>query len=348
MPAPAPTLLPNQSLRWGILATGRIAGIFARGVAASRTGQVVAVGSRTAASAARFAHEHGIPPEHTHASYAALLADPAVEAVYIATPHPEHLVWVERAAAAGKAVLCEKPAGLNLAQAQTMLAATRAAKVLLMEAYMYRCHPQTAQIVEWVRAGVIGEVKWIQASFGFHCAFDPASRLWNKALGGGAILDVGGYPMSFARLIAGAATQTACAEPLELTGTGQLHPQTGVDVYAAATLRFPGNIVAQLGTAIGLNLDPTARIYGTEGWIEIPHPWIITQTTDTLELRLHRQGSAAAEIHRFPTGNVYALEADAFADALRADADTVPAMSPADTLGNLAALDRWRTALDLR
>lgn len=335
-------------LRWGILSTGWIAGVFAKGVATSKSGRVVAVGSRAAASAARFAGEHGIAEEHAHAGYAALLADPEVEAVYVAAPHPEHAEWAVKAAAAGKHVLCEKPAGMNLAEGRRMIEAARRADVLFMEAFMYRCHPQTAKIVELVRGGAIGEVKFIQAAFGFRSDYTPRSRLWNKELGGGAILDVGCYPVSFARLIAGVATGGEFAEPEELAGSGQLHPESGVDFLAAATLRFSGGIMAQLATSVGVAIDNAARIFGTDGWIEVPHPWIVTKAGGEQVVRLHRRGAAQPEVFTLEAGNVYALEAETFAASLRAGARAVPAMAPEDTLGNLTALDRWRAAIGMR
>jgi predicted dehydrogenase/predicted oxidoreductase len=338
---------PATPLRWGILSTGRIAGTFARGVAASRSGRVIAVGSRSAESAARFAAEHGIAAEHAHASYPALLADADVEAVYIATPHPEHVEWAVKAAEAGKHVLCEKPAGLNRGEAMVMVQAARRAGVLFMEAFMYRCHPQTAKLVELIRGGAIGEVKLISAAFGFRSDYQPESRLWKNALGGGGILDVGCYPMSFARLVAGAATGAPFAEPVEVTGVGQLHPESGVDVCATASVSFAGGIVAQLSTAIGVAIDNSARVFGAEGWIEVPNPWIVMKRGGVQQIRLHRRGASEPEILEVEAPDVYSLEADAFAGALRSGADAVPAMSPDDTLGNLAALDRWRRAIGL-
>lgn len=335
-------------LRWGILSTGRIAGIFARGVAVSASGRVVAVGSRAAAGAGRFAGEHGIEARHAHASYEALLADPEVEAVYIATPHPEHRAWAIRAAEAGKHVLCEKPAALNHADAAAMIAAARRADVLFMEAFMYRCHPQTAKIAALIRDGAIGPVRQVRASFGAYCEFDAASRLWNRGLGGGGILDIGCYPVSFARLVAGAATGAAFADPVAVDGAGTLDPRTGVDVHAVATLRFADGLLAQVASGIGTMQENTACVLGEQGRIEVPHPWIITRGGAERTFRLHRRGAERPEEIVVAAPDVYALEADAFAAALRAGARAVPAMSPEDTLGNLAALDRWRAAIGLR
>ncbi|MBC8011146.1 MAG: aldo/keto reductase, partial [Burkholderiales bacterium] len=279
----------------------------------------------------------------------ALLADAEVEAVYIATPHPEHVEWAVKAAEAGKHVLCEKPAGLNHAEAMVMIQAARRAGVIFMEAFMYRCHPQTVKVVELVRGGAIGAVRMVQASFGFRSEFNPESRLWKNELGGGGILDVGCYAMSFARLIAGAAAggETAFADPEEVVGVGQLHAQTQVDVLAAATARFPGGLVAQLATSVGVSIDNTARIFGDDGWIEIPHPWIVTKGGGEQVIRVHRRGAAQPEVITTEAPNLYSLEADAFAAAWRAGLRAVPAMSPDDTLGNLAALDKWRAAIGL-
>jgi predicted dehydrogenase len=258
--------------------------------------------------------------------------------------------WAVKAAGAGKHVLCEKPAGMNLAEGRRMVDAARRADVLFMEAFMYRCHPQTEKLVELVRGGAIGEVKFVQASFGFRSDYDPSSRLWNRALGGGAILDVGCYPVSLARLIAGAAAGGAMfADPEEVTGAvAEIRGEGGVDAFAAATFRFAGGVVAQVACAVGLGIDNTARVYGSEGWIEVPHPWIITKSGGGETLRVHRRKATRAEELKLGASNVYALEADAFAAACRAGAKAVPAMSPEDTLGNLATLDRWRAAVGLR
>jgi predicted dehydrogenase/diketogulonate reductase-like aldo/keto reductase len=332
-------------LNWGILSTGRIAGIFATGVAHSKLGRVAAVASRTQAAADKFAAEFKIP--RAHGSYEALLADPEVQAVYIATPHPQHLEWIIRAAEAGKHVLCEKPLGLNQAEAMVAAQVCREHNVLLMEAFMYRCHPQTAKLVELVKSGAIGEVKLIQASFSFHAGFNAEARLWSNALAGGGILDVGCYPVSFSRLIAGAAAGGPFLDPVAVSGAGHLHPQTGVDVYAAATLKFANEIVAQVACGIGLGQDNSARIYGTTGWIYVPSPWIPAGENVACSFTLHQSGAQPEEITVTTPDHLYGLEADAFATALAAGARDVPQMTVADTLGNLAALDAWRAALGL-
>jgi len=335
----------STSLNWGILSTGRIAGVFATGVARSKLGRVVAVGSRTQAAADTFAAAHG--GLRAHGSYEALLADPEVQAVYIATPHPDHLVWIIRAAEAGKHVLGEKPLGLNHAEATVAAQACREHNVLLMEAFMYRCHPQTAKLVELVRSGAIGELKLIQATFSFNAGFNAEARLWSNALAGGGILDVGCYPVSLSRLLAGAAAGAPFLDPVSVTGAGQLHPQTGVDVYAAATMKFPNEVIAQVACGVGLGQDGSARIYGTGGWIHVPSPWIPAGENAPCSFTLHRSGAQPEEIVVTTPDHLYGLEADAFAAAVAAGARDVPAMPVADTLGNLAALDAWRAAIGL-
>jgi predicted dehydrogenase len=332
-------------LRWGILGAGHIAGIFSRGVAASQTGQLVAVGSRTQESADRFAREFGLA--RAHGSYEALLGDPEVSAVYVATPHPLHLEWTVRAARAGKHILCEKPIAMNRRGAVTMIETARACGVMLMEAYMYRCHPQTAKVVDLVRSGALGRIGLIQSSFGYCNRFDPDARHWNKALGGGGILDVGGYPVSFARLVAGAADGMAFADPVSVVGAGRLHPRTGVDVYAAAMLRFANEITAQVACGIELLQDNSVRIYGSKGWLLVPEPWVTTRDGGTATLYLHRPGAAVPEEIRITAPPLYALEADAFGTALAAGWREVPQMTAADTLGNMAVLDQWRAAIGL-
>lgn len=337
--------IESSPLRWGILSTGRIAGVFARGVAASKTGRLTAVGSRTPDAAQAFATAHGVA--RAHGSYEALLGDPDVEAVYIGTPHPQHAEWAIKAAQAGKHVLCEKPLGLNHAEGLAMVRAAREHGVLLMEAFMYRCHPQTAKIVELIRSGALGTVGLVQAAFGFKSDYDASSRLWNHAAGGGGIMDVGCYPMSMARLIAGAVSGQPFLDPMSVTGAGVLHPESGVDVYAAATLTFSNDLIAQLSCGVGLTQESVVRIYGSAGWLLVPSPWVINRDGGRSMLYLHKPGATEPEEIVIDGAPLYALEADTFAAAVRAGLRDVPQMSTDDTLGNLAALDAWRAAVGL-
>lgn len=341
--------MSTQLLNWGLLATGKIAAKFAKGVAASKTGRVVAVGSRTQKGADAFAKEHGIA--RAHGSYEALLADPEVQAVYISTPHPWHCEWTVKAAQAGKHILCEKPMGMHAAEVDQMFAAARRHGVFAMEAFMYRCLPQTARVSEIVGSGVLGDVGLVQATFGFHMPFDAKSRLWNNQLGGGGILDVGCYPVSFARLVAGAAEGQGAhfANPIEVSGSGATHPQTGVDVWAAATLKFSCGMVAQLATSVGLQQENTARIYGTKGWLHVLEPWVPSRNEGrAARLRLYVAGAEPEDIVIPYQVGEYTLEADAVAAAIAGGKREAAQMSWADSLGNAAVLDKWLACVGVK
>lgn len=325
-------------VKWGILATGNIARRFAETLTQSDTGTAVAVASRDLAKAEAFAAEFGIPV--AHGSYDDLLADPQVEAVYVSTPHPQHAEWVIRAARAGKHILCEKPAALTFAQAEAAIEAARANDVFFMEAFMYRCHPQTAKLLDIVRSGEIGEIRLIRAQFSFQVDPDPSSRLFSNALGGGGILDVGSYCMSMARLIAGAARGLPFAEPLSVKAVARLDPSQGTDLYSAATLEFEGGVLAELTTGVLLNQPNTVTVFGSQGSVTVTSPWFaggpgarILVTLDSGDQR---------EIDTETAIDAYHFEVDTVARHIADRAAPSPAMSPQDTLGNMRALDAWR------
>jgi predicted dehydrogenase len=325
----------QKKLRWGIIGTGAIARKFARGLKESRTGELVAVGSRTRDTLAGFLKDF---PARGHASYEALLADGDVEAMYISTPHPLHAEWAVRTAEAGKHILCEKPIAMNATETGRIVDAARVAGVFLMEAFMYRCHPQTARLLELIRGRSIGAVRLVQAEFSFRAPWNPNGRLLHRALGGGGILDVGCYCVSMARLIAG-------AEPVEIKGLAQIG-ETGVDELAVAVLKFPGGMLAQLATGVRVALANNVRVWGEEGMIEVPSPWAINREPGQSVLVLRREGGTAEEIITRTDRGIYAIEADTVAESI-ADGQS-PAMSWADSLGNMRALDRWREEIGLR
>ena len=335
-------------IKWGILATGNIAKAFANGVKHSKTGKLIAVGSRTAEGAENFGKAWGITKAKRHASYEALLADPEVQAVYIATPHPGHAEWAIKAAEAGKHVLCEKPMGMNAAEAMAMFEAAHKHGVFMMEAFMYRCHPQIAEAVKLVKSGAIGEVRFIQTAFGFGAPRIETNRMLANNLGGGGILDVGCYPVSLARLMAGAAIGKDFDDPTEVKGSGQLNKNTGTDEWAAATLKFGSGIVAQVSTSVLVNQDNSARIYGSEGWIHLPDPWVPSRDGAATQFFLHK-GGKAKKVKVTPEGPLYALEADAVGNAInkKSQQADAPAMTWDDTLGNLRTLDAWRNSIGL-
>lgn len=335
-------------IRWGILGPGGIAKAFAGGVAGSRNGVLAAIGARNPGKSGL---AEAFPGARILDGYDALLADPDIDAVYISIPHPGHAQWAIRAAEAGKHVLCEKPLGLTAFEADAMIHAARKAGTFLGEAFMYRLHPQTLKLVELIRSGIIGDIRMIKSSFGFAMpGFMPEHRLYANDLAGGGILDVGGYPVSMARLIAGAAAGLPFAEPDKVVGAGHLG-QSGVDEWASALLHFPGGIVAEVSCSISLNQDNVLRILGTKGRIEVPDFWFAGGDRD---VGLGRIDVIGADGNRETISvnekrHVYSFEVDAAGDAILAGRQEFawPGMAWADSLGTLRVLDRWRAAVGL-
>jgi predicted dehydrogenase/aryl-alcohol dehydrogenase-like predicted oxidoreductase len=325
-----------QTLNWGILATGRIARTFADALSQTDSGRLAAVASRRIDAAREFAARH--PDVTPYGGYQALLDDPAVDAVYIATPHPAHAEWTFKALHAGKAVLCEKPLGVNHAEVMAVTDAAGQAGVFLMEAFMYRCHPQTERVVALIRDGAIGEVRHLEARFGYHAPFDPESRLFGNDLGGGGILDVGCYPVSAARLILN-------AEPVSVTAHGHLG-RTGVDRWTAALLGFDNGVSAQVATSVSVGLDNTLTVYGSKGRIRVDNPWLCADADGRWAFRLWRDGREPETVSGRSEA-LYVIEADHVAACLADGRLESPRMTWRDSLGNAQVLDAWRRAIGL-
>lgn len=339
----------KKEIRWGILSTGAIAATFARALPHSETGVFAAVASRDGAKAQEFAQKYGSGEAKAFDSYAALLASDEIDAVYVAVPHPLHARWTMLALEAGKHVLCEKPLAMNHGEVMRMVATARDQKRFLMEAFMYRCHPQTAKVCDLIREGVVGEVRMIQGAFGFNAGFNPQSRLFANELGGGGIMDVGCYPVSYARLVAGAAEGRPFANPVSVSAEGKL-VETGVDGWAAAVLRFASGIVAQVATSVQARLDNTIRVFGSEGVLVVQEPYVHGRDGGTsVKIEIHPYKGEAREVltqTEFPS---FTYEADLVGRAIlegRLEAPE-PAMSLDDSLGNAATLDQWRRAIGL-
>lgn len=331
-PTPTPT---TTKLTWGILGAGNIARSFAHGVTASQTGTLAAIGSRTQAAADRFGEEFSIAKRYP--SYQAMLDDPAVQAVYIALPNHMHGEWTIRCAQAGKHILCEKPLTVNAAEAQRVIEAVRSHNVFLMEAFMYRCHPQTTRLNQVLADGAIGQVRLIEASFSYNMGPQYENiRLSNPAAGGG-IMDVGCYPMSFARMVAG-------ADPAEVQGFAQIGSVSRVDEWAAASLRFPNGTLATLTCGTQVETDSAVHIWGERGSIIVPTPW--KPNASNARLRVRRDGQPEEQIAITDDRDLYAIEADTVAAHIAER--QAPAMTWDDSLGNMAALDAWRHAVGLR
>lgn len=333
----------KNSVKWGVLACGKIANEFARAANATESSVLYAVAARELDRAEAFADTHGAAK--AYGSYEALLADPEVEAVYIATLHPFHLEWIARAVQAGKHVLCEKPITMNLREAKQAKKLADEKRCLLREAFMYRHHPQTQKVVDLVEGGVIGKVRMIEANFCYHSDLGPESRLIARELGGGAILDIGCYGMSFSRLIAGRAHGRLFAEPIELHAVGHLDPQARTDMWTTAIMRFEGDILAKASAALRVEMENVASVYGDKGRITINQPWHCKA-----ELEVNLNGGESVEVIPADTTRpLFCYEIESFVGEMRGQpiGAREVAMRYDDTLGNMRALDWWRSEIGL-
>jgi predicted dehydrogenase len=304
-------------LRYGILGAANIARQFTRGVAGSATATVVAVASRGQAKADAFAAELAIP--RALGSYEALLADPAVEAIYIPLPNDLHAEWAIKAVQAGKHVLCEKPLCMTGTEARAMYAAARAAGVYLREAYPYMSQPQTLRLRDILAAGELGKVQLVTAAFGFSIAtpdgvpkVDPANIRLDPARGGGALHDAGTYAMSFARIAAGERPTRAFA--VQRTTT------TGVNQTVAATLEFPSRAIAQVTCSLSTSFHRHAVVIAENGMVETSYG--NHAPTGSLPLRVKRgiPNTIPFETEELPGGDGFRAEAESFATLVRTGA----------------------------
>ncbi|GAB5585793.1 hypothetical protein Unana1_00693 [Umbelopsis nana] len=340
-----------MSVNWGIVGTGNIANAFATALKVTKKAKLVAVGSRSKDSAVRFGANYGVPKERCYPSYDELFNDPEVHAVYISTPHPYHCELAVKGAKAGKHLLVEKPMTMNEKEAMQIIEAAKASNIFFMEAYMYRCHPQTIKLRQLIQEKVIGDVKLIRASFSYNGnSFGPDSRVWNNELGGGAILDIGGYPLSFARLVAGTEKGLPYLNPDNLHATGKLS-STNVDEWTIATLDFADkSIGAQLFTGIFADSDCTAEVIGTEGTLRIASPWRpdVPEMGDPSIVLIKPGESPSIIKYDLPEPNIFAIEADAASQAILDGEKECIFMTWADSIGQVKAMDAWRHQIGLK
>jgi predicted dehydrogenase len=327
--------------RWGVIGAGRIAREFVAQIPSSQSGVLVAVASSDRARAQALALAAEAEGTAAYGDYPTLIADPGVDAVYIATVHPQHAGLIMACVKAGKHVLCEKPLTVTGDQAAAAAAAAADAGVVLVEAMMYRFQPQTELIRTVIADGLIGSPLHVDVSCAFTTRFDPGDRLFDRSAGGGAILDVGCYAMSFARMVAGWTSGDDAVEPTELTASGHL-ADTGVDDWAVASLVFPGGFTANVRAGTRLAEDFQARIYGSEGHLRIPDPW----RPDEPQVVLSRVGDDGPRVLRCASAPLFGAEIDALWEAR--DRGSVCVMSPRDSVATMRTLDRWRLEIGAR
>jgi predicted dehydrogenase len=307
-----------QEIRWGIVGPGRIAQSVVNDFAVVDGARVVAVASRSVDRAQAFAARHAI--ERAHGSYAEILADPDIDVLYITTPHPQHYAIALAALRTGKALLVEKSFTATAAGAVEVVDLARETGVFVMEAMWTRFQPVVVALRELVAEGAIGEVRSVQADLGVTREYDPTDRLFDLALGGGALLDLGVYVVSFAQMLLGT--------PERVVATGSRFP-TGADADATLLLDYgtPGQ----------------ARVFGTTGWIDVlprfHHPETIV---------LHRHGAEPETITRTPLGAGYAHELIEVTECVRAGRPESPVMPLADTLAVQTLLGQAAEQLGVR
>ena len=308
-----------SAVKWGIMSTAHINRLFLAGARDASGVELAAVASRDRARAEAYAREQGIAT--AHGSYEALLADPQVEAVYIPLPNSLHVEWTIRALQSGKHVLCEKPLSRRVADVERAFEVADHEQRLLMEAFMYRHHPQTRRLIELIREGAVGRVRMIRAAFGF-VAGDPANIRLSAALGGGALMDVGCYCVSAARLIAG--------EP-ERVSAEQALGGDGVDVTFAATMRHRDDTISHFDAGLALETRDLLEVVGDGGSLLLEDPWHCRNPL----IQLRRGGDTEPiEIER---ANSYRLEAENFSAAIRGEA--TPLLGRDDAMGQARTIE---------
>ena len=331
---PEPTNVPLRGgpvLRWGVLAPGRIATEWVGTLHANTDQRVVAVASRTLARAEEFAAAQGIP--RAYGSYEQLVDDPSVEAVYIAAPHSEHRALALLAIAAGKHVLIEKPIAVNVAEAEEIVTAARAAGVFAMEAMWTRFLPQTSVVEQLIARGDLGEVLRVTGDFSVKFDVDPTSRAFDPALGGGALLDLGVYPVWFAHFVLGA--------PRSVTATGSL-AMTGVDAQSALILDYASAAQSVITTSMIVQAPVAATITGTLGRIEFPTEFI---GPSSFTLTAGEERTEWVEPTGFRWGQGLCYQAVAVPQHIADGLTESPLHSLDDTLDIMAVLESARTQL---
>jgi predicted dehydrogenase len=306
----------TEEIRWGVVGPGRIAEKVVEDFAVVDGARAVAVASRSLDRAQDFATRHGI--ERAHGSYAEILADPEVDVLYVATPHPQHHAIALGALRAGKALLVEKAFTATLAGAREVAAASRDTGVFAMEAMWTRFQPTVVRLRDLIADGAIGEVRSVQADLGVQRDFDPTDRLFARELGGGALLDLGVYVVSFAQMLLG--------DPDTVAATGSRF-ETGVDAEASLLLGYADGRSATLMTSLRNALPGQARVFGTAGWVDVLPRFHHPQT-----IVVHRAGADPQEITLPQLGSGYSHELIEVTECVRAGRSESAVMPLADTV----------------
>ncbi|MBT5925913.1 MAG: Gfo/Idh/MocA family oxidoreductase [Verrucomicrobia bacterium] len=322
----------STNFRWGILGTGRIAGEFAEGLQQLEGVELRAVASRKQETADVFAKKFGAM--NAHSNYQKLADDPEVDAVYVATPHSLHCENTLLCLEAGKAVICEKPFAVNSQQVAKMIEVARHQNCFLMEAMWMRFIPLIREARRRVAAGAIGDVRMIQADFGFNVPFNPDGRLFDTSLAGGALLDVGIYPLAFSAMFLG--------EPKDIVSLPAIG-ESGVDEQSAYLLRHEQGQLSVLSSAVRVETSQSAWVYGTSGRIHFhTHFWKADHMT------LYTDGAESKEISMPYSGNGYQFEAQEVMDCIAAGKLESGIMPHSESINLMRTMDRIRDQWGLK
>jgi len=322
----------TDTIRWGILGTGGIAAQFAEGLKALPDARLQAVGSRARATADDFGARFKVPDAHD--TYEDLASNPEVDVIYVATPHVLHMDNTLLCLEHGKAVLCEKPFAINAGDAARMIEAARDKDLFLMEAMWTHCFPAMQKLRALIAEGAVGEIRMLRANFCFRTDVQPEGRLFNPALGGGSLLDVGVYTVALAQLVFD-------EEPVEISATADLG-ETGVDEQCALALRYKNGAMAVLTSAIRTNSPHDAIVLGTEGHIEVPPAFwqpdriILSNGKKDIEYAFER------------LGNGYSFEAAEVMECLRQGRKESAVVPLSKTEAILRTMDKARAQIGLQ
>ena len=335
-------------VNWGIIGPGSIANNFASGLSEVESARLKGIASKSDDRRSVFGNKFNVKDAYRFDTYEKLINCDEVDAIYISTPHPLHAEWSIKAANSGKHVLSEKPACVNIKEFNQVLNAVTSAGVFYMEGFMYRCHPQIKKLIEIIKDGKIGDIHHIESSFGFDMGkVIPGHRLFNTELAGGGILDVGLYPISFSRLVAGVVSNKPFCNPTKIEGEATIG-ETGVDEIAKAKLYFEDEIIADVSTAVMKKMNNNAVITGSKGTITMSNPWQPGGKGGPYECLITININGENEIVKI-SGNehLFSFEASVATNAIlnKKNQAESPAMTWDDTKGNIETLDLWRESV---
>lgn len=322
----------KKLIKWGILGPGAVSRLFAEGLWAAEGAEIEAVGSRSPERAQQFASQFEV--RHWYGSYTEMVHHPGIDAVYIGTPHSFHREHTMLCLEAGRNALCEKPFAINASQAKEMAGAARRLNLALMEAMWIRFLPALNRVCELIGEGAIGKVREVKADFGFRAEFDPKGRLFDPALGGGALLDVGVYPVNLAHMILG---RPDTVEAVARIG------ETGVDEESRALFGYQDGSRVVLTAAIRRETSCDALITGAEGAISIPAPWWQSE-----RFMLADRNGKQKKFHLPYRGNGYTHQAEEFMSIIRTGKKESEIMPLDDSISVMESLDRIREDSGIR